>query len=142
MAPAAGKRHSKNTRPRGFEPLTFGSVVKLTTQTACKSLRLRDLITNLITIKSAKSGVTTPNGEAGHWALAGDAAASVRTPCQASQHGLLAQSCSTRWLSPTRPRPRRWREADSNVGAGERLTPLRRLRFDPLGWWRRRPGCW
>jgi hypothetical protein len=28
------------------------------------------------------------------------------------------------------------------VGAGERLTPLCRLRFDPLGWWRRRPGCW
>jgi hypothetical protein len=26
------------------------------------------------------------------------------------------------------------------VGAGERLTPLRRLRFDPRGWWRRRPG--
>jgi len=26
------------------------------------------------------------------------------------------------------------------VGAGEKLTPLRRLRFDPPGWWRRRPG--
>jgi hypothetical protein len=30
----------------------------------------------------------------------------------------------------------------TTVGAGERLTPLRRLRIDPLGWWRRRPGCW
>jgi hypothetical protein len=27
-----------------------------------------------------------------------------------------------------------------HVGAGEKLTPLRRLRFDPPGWWRRRPG--
>jgi putative transposase len=28
------------------------------------------------------------------------------------------------------------------VGAGEKLTLLRRLRIDPLGWWRRCPGCW
>jgi galactokinase/mevalonate kinase-like predicted kinase len=28
------------------------------------------------------------------------------------------------------------------VGAGGKPTPLRWLRFDPLGWWRRRPGCW
>jgi hypothetical protein len=28
----------------------------------------------------------------------------------------------------------------SRVGAGEKLTPLRRLRFDPPGGWRRRPG--
>ena len=28
------------------------------------------------------------------------------------------------------------------VGAGGKLTPLRRLKIDPFGWWRRRPGCW
>jgi hypothetical protein len=43
MAPVRGKRHSKKTRPRGFEPLTFGSV-------ACKSTALLDLITDLIMI--------------------------------------------------------------------------------------------
>ena len=40
-------------------------------------------------------------------------------------------------------RQRRIRSRDcsvADVGAGERLTPLRRLRFDPPGWWRRRPG--
>lgn len=34
----------------------------------------------------------------------------------------------------------RWRVGA--VGAGEKLTLLRRLRFDPLWRWRRRPGCW
>jgi hypothetical protein len=30
----------------------------------------------------------------------------------------------------------------SGVGAGEKLTLLRRLRTDPLSRWRRRPGSW
>jgi hypothetical protein len=29
-----------------------------------------------------------------------------------------------------------------SVGAGGKLTPLRRLRIDPLGRWRRCPGAW
>ncbi|MDQ6819965.1 MAG: hypothetical protein M3076_06450, partial [Actinomycetota bacterium] len=32
-------------------------------------------------------------------------------------------------------------DAAQLVGAGGKLAPLRRLRFDPLGWWRRRPGA-
>ncbi len=73
------------------------------------------------------------------------------------ERGVSQASASTigRWLSEDAIKPwqhRSWifpRDPDFLekagrvlVGAGGKLTPLRRLRIDPLGRWRRCPGAW
>ncbi len=60
--------------------------------------------------------------------------------CAASPTGDRRRAATTdHFKSRLRMTPR---TAAAAVGAGEKLTPLRRLRFDPRWRWRRRPGSW